>query len=131
MCERHAVVPGQVARTLLKRPLAQGVAAHRFRDISGEIRALVISGLGSWIAAHPAAYLQDMYLKYIAWALSDRVQPDDSGTHPIETKTQLAPVKCCAILGFLRYVTIIQKLYVATPAMKLPLAGTHPQFASH
>lgn len=52
----------------------QGVASHRFRDISGEIRAVVISGLGDWIAAHPAAYLHDGYLKYIAWALSDRVR---------------------------------------------------------
>ncbi len=52
----------------------QGVASHRFRDISGEIRAAVISGLGDWIAAHPAAYLHDGYLKYIAWALSDRVR---------------------------------------------------------
>ncbi len=52
----------------------QGVASHRFRDISGEIRAMVISGLGDWIAAHPAAYLHDGYLKYIAWALSDRVR---------------------------------------------------------
>lgn len=65
----------QLVRPIVKGALVQGVAAHRFRDISGEIRALVISGLGSWIAAHPAAYLQDMYLKYIAWALSDRVQP--------------------------------------------------------
>ena len=72
----------------------QGVAAHRFRDISGEIRALVISGLGSWIAAHPAAYLQDMYLKYIAWALSDRVQPLHAGTTCVRDSAGTCAVLC-------------------------------------
>lgn len=86
----------------------QGVAAHRFRDISGEIRALVISGLGSWIAAHPAAYLQDMYLKYIAWALSDRVQPAHVGTHPVEAR--LRPGQCSAILS-LSYLLMITSFH--------------------
>ena len=75
----------------------QGVAAHRFRDISGEIRALVISGLGSWIAAHPAAYLQDMYLKYIAWALSDRVQPVNAGTKSAWDSAGTCNVLCNSI----------------------------------
>ena len=97
MCGLHALALEQVARPVLKRPLAQGVAAHRFRDISGEIRALVISGLGSWIAAHPAAYLQDMYLKYIAWALSDRVQPDCFCSTFVGIRQE--PEQCFAILG--------------------------------
>lgn len=59
--------------TVTPRRLAQGVAFQRFRDVSGEIRTLVIGGLGDCIVAHPAAYLRDSYLKYLGWALSDRV----------------------------------------------------------
>lgn len=53
--------------------LFQPVMAHRFRDICPEIRARVIHGIGQWIKAVPATYLNDTYLKYIVWALSDRV----------------------------------------------------------
>ncbi len=53
--------------------LFQAVSAHRFRDVAPDIRAVVIEGIGSWIALHPTEFLQDTYLKYVAWALSDRV----------------------------------------------------------
>lgn len=33
----------------------------------------MIHGIGGWVAAHPAAFLTDQYLKYVAWALSDKV----------------------------------------------------------
>ncbi|EFN51942.1 hypothetical protein CHLNCDRAFT_139605, partial [Chlorella variabilis] len=52
--------------------LFQGIFAHRFRDCSEEIRATVIEGIGAWVRLHPAAFLTDQYLKYIAWALSDK-----------------------------------------------------------
>ncbi|PSC70800.1 sister-chromatid cohesion 3 [Micractinium conductrix] len=52
--------------------LFQGIFAHRFRDCSEEIRATVIEGIGAWARLHPAAFLTDQYLKYIAWALSDK-----------------------------------------------------------
>ena len=51
----------------------QAVSAHRFRDVAPEIRALVIEGIADWSNSLPADFLQDQYLKYIAWALSDRV----------------------------------------------------------
>ena len=38
-----------------------------------EIRAAVIKGVGSWIHLYPAMFLKDVYLKYLAWALSDKV----------------------------------------------------------
>lgn len=44
------------------------------RDGAEDIRASVIEGIGRWIRAHPADYLSDQYLKYIAWALSDKVR---------------------------------------------------------
>lgn len=37
------------------------------------IRALVISSVGSWVRADPAQFLADTYLKYLGWALSDKV----------------------------------------------------------
>lgn len=33
----------------------------------------MIEGIGHWIRAHPSHFLSDQYLKYIAWALSDKV----------------------------------------------------------
>ena len=51
----------------------QAVSAHRFRDVAPEIRALVIEGIAHWTSSLPADFLQDQYLKYVAWALSDRV----------------------------------------------------------
>lgn len=50
----------------------QAVSAHRFRDVAPEIRALVIEGIAHWSSSLPADFLQDQYLKYVAWALSDR-----------------------------------------------------------
>lgn len=42
------------------------------RDVSEEIRAVVIDAIGHWVAAMPSAFLNDQHLKYLAWALSDR-----------------------------------------------------------
>ena len=33
---------------------------------------VVITGIGSWVSAAPEVFLVDQYLKYLAWALSDR-----------------------------------------------------------
>ena len=51
----------------------QAVSAKRFRDVAPDIRALVIQGIADWTTSLPADFLQDQYLKYVAWALSDRV----------------------------------------------------------
>lgn len=53
--------------------LFQAVSAKRFRDVAPDIRALVIQGIADWTSSMPAEFLQDQYLKYVAWALSDRV----------------------------------------------------------
>eukprot|EP00878_Enallax_costatus_P014223 GHUV01014877.1.p1 GENE.GHUV01014877.1~~GHUV01014877.1.p1 ORF type:complete len:467 (+),score=119.45 GHUV01014877.1:76-1476(+) len=49
-----------------------GVFSHRFRDVSDEIRAIVVESIGSWVVVLPTEFLADTYLKYLAWALSDR-----------------------------------------------------------
>ena len=51
----------------------ESVAAHRFRDVADEVRTVVIGGIGRWIQLLPSEFLDDKYLKYIAWALSDKV----------------------------------------------------------
>jgi len=43
------------------------------RDVSEEIRAGVIASIGQWITLLPSTFLSDSYLKYLAWALSDKV----------------------------------------------------------
>lgn len=54
------------------------------RDVADEIRAVVVAALGAWVADAPGTYLTDAHLKYLAWALSDRVrqgQGDAKGRH--------------------------------------------------
>jgi len=55
--------------------LFQAIFAHRFRDVSAAVRTVVIDGIGTWVCQLPAVYLKDQFLKYLAWALSDK----DSG----------------------------------------------------
>lgn len=50
-------------------------AKLRSRDVSEDIRAAVITAIGQWIALLPSTFLSDMYLKYLAWALSDKARP--------------------------------------------------------
>lgn len=40
--------------------------------MSDEIRAIVIESIGAWVVALPTEFLADTYLKYLAWALSDK-----------------------------------------------------------
>ena len=58
----------------------QGIFSARFRDVDADIRATVIRGIGEWMSLNPADFLNDNYLKYVAWALSDRVSTDCSWT---------------------------------------------------
>ena len=42
------------------------------RDVSEDIRASAIGAIGNWIKLMPSMFLVDNYLKYLAWALSDK-----------------------------------------------------------
>lgn len=46
---------------------------HRYRDMDPEIRMSCIQSLGTWIVSYPSLFLQDLYLKYLGWTLSDKV----------------------------------------------------------
>jgi len=48
------------------------VFVHRYRDIDPHIRAECIKELCIWIKSYPASFLDDAYLRYIGWLLSDR-----------------------------------------------------------
>jgi len=50
----------------------QSVFMNRFRDIDSEIRLAVVQGVGHWMQLVPATFLTPGYLKYIAWAVSDK-----------------------------------------------------------
>lgn len=50
----------------------QTVFTTRFRDVDAEIRATVVSSLGSWMGLYPWSFLNSTYLKYLGWALSDK-----------------------------------------------------------
>ena len=76
----------------------QGIFSARFRDVDADIRATVIHGIGDWIAMNPADFLTDHYLKYVAWALSDRVGAAEFAFLQRWGRTcaYLAPDPCCA-----------------------------------
>jgi cohesin complex subunit SA-1/2 len=50
----------------------QSVFTTRFRDIDVEIRSIIVQNLGSWMVLYPTVFLSSTYLKYLAWALSDK-----------------------------------------------------------
>ncbi|QQP52430.1 Cohesin subunit SA-1 [Caligus rogercresseyi] len=51
--------------------LFQEVFANRFRDVFHKIRSACIHELGLWMLTFPKQFLDDAYLKYIAWSLHD------------------------------------------------------------
>ncbi|GJP83623.1 hypothetical protein CLOP_g13751 [Closterium sp. NIES-67] len=51
--------------------LFSGFFTLRFRDVMPEIRGACVASLGSWISGYPSVFLEDRYLKYLGWALSD------------------------------------------------------------
>lgn len=59
--------------TNVVQSLFDSVGAQRFRDVAEEVRASVIKAVGGWIMLRPAMFLEDRYLKYLGWALSDKV----------------------------------------------------------
>ena len=50
----------------------QSVFTSRFRDVDAEIRLTVVEAIGRWMQLVPSTFMTSTYLKYIAWALSDR-----------------------------------------------------------
>nr|CAD2171791.1 unnamed protein product [Meloidogyne enterolobii] len=53
--------------------LFRSVFALRYRDIVPDIRIICLIELGNWMQAHPALFLNDSYLKYYGWCMSDKV----------------------------------------------------------
>ncbi|KAL3677583.1 hypothetical protein R1sor_027531 [Riccia sorocarpa] len=56
----------------MMRKIFTGLFMHRYRDVDADIRMACITAIGSWIAAYPSLFLQDLYLKYIGWTLNDK-----------------------------------------------------------
>lgn len=52
--------------------LFDGVFVQRFRDIDHSIRELSIQSLGDWILSLDEVFLENCYLRYLGWSLSDR-----------------------------------------------------------
>lgn len=52
--------------------IIESVFAHRYKDTCADIRALSIVSLGGWIDAYSSHFLNDNYLKYLGWTLSDK-----------------------------------------------------------
>ncbi|PJF20118.1 hypothetical protein PSACC_00074 [Paramicrosporidium saccamoebae] len=50
-----------------------GVFLQRFRDVDFNIRIEAVTNLEKWIESYPEVFLDNSYLRYIGWALSDRI----------------------------------------------------------
>ncbi|OCB88288.1 hypothetical protein A7U60_g4590 [Sanghuangporus baumii] len=48
-----------------------GVFIHRYRDLDPSIRAECVHAMGEWLKRFPAHFLDNQYLRYIGWVLSD------------------------------------------------------------
>lgn len=48
-----------------------GIFVHRYRDRLFDIRIECISYFGDWIVEYPSMFLDNNYLKYVGWLLSD------------------------------------------------------------
>lgn len=48
-----------------------GIFVHRYRDTLADIRSECITYFGGWIIEYPSLFLDNNYLKYIGWMLSD------------------------------------------------------------
>ncbi|KAI8924799.1 hypothetical protein BC831DRAFT_463665 [Entophlyctis helioformis] len=53
--------------------LYDGIFVHRRQDTDAGIRADCMRELGGWIAKYPDHYLGALHLRYLGWALSDKV----------------------------------------------------------
>jgi cohesin complex subunit SA-1/2 len=56
------------------KSLVASIFAVRFRDCNDEVRRTVIKSFSTWVEKAPDIYLQDTFLKYLGWALSDKVR---------------------------------------------------------
>jgi len=70
--QMEAAVQDKDAIGELMDQLHASVSGTRFRDVDDGIRTAVVDAIGEWSVLLPARFLNDGYLKYIAWALSDR-----------------------------------------------------------
>lgn len=58
---------------LMVQKLFDKIFAVRYRDVCETVRAVTTEGISQWCILLPSLYLNDNYLKYLAWSLSDKV----------------------------------------------------------
>ena len=52
----------------------RSIFVHRYRDVVEDIRSLCLTELGVWMTECPDLFLEDSYLKYLGWPLSDKAE---------------------------------------------------------
>ncbi|XP_006455307.1 hypothetical protein AGABI2DRAFT_121237 [Agaricus bisporus var. bisporus H97] len=53
------------------KEIVDGVFVHRYRDLDPNIRAECVRSIGRWFAKYPGHFLNNSYLRYVGWVLSD------------------------------------------------------------
>ncbi|XP_024538812.1 sister-chromatid cohesion protein 3 isoform X2 [Selaginella moellendorffii] len=52
--------------------IIRGLFMHRYRDVDVDFRVACVKAIGGWVISYPSYFLNDLYLKYIGWTLSDK-----------------------------------------------------------
>ena len=60
------------ARSSLENIILNGVFLHRYRDAAAQVRKVCIESLGVYIKELPDNFLENQWLKYLGWMLSDK-----------------------------------------------------------
>ena len=58
--------------TPTQQSLFDGVFVQRYRDIDPQIRELCLAQLCEWINDYPSGFLDNSFLRYLGWSLSDK-----------------------------------------------------------
>ncbi|KAF9011840.1 hypothetical protein BDQ17DRAFT_1396897 [Cyathus striatus] len=53
------------------KEFVDGVFVHRYRDLDPNIRAECVHAIGLWFRKYPGHFLEESYLRYVGWVLSD------------------------------------------------------------
>lgn len=49
------------------------IVVERCRDTQAAVRTDVVEAVGTWTAQCPGHFMEDKYLRYLAWGMADRV----------------------------------------------------------
>lgn len=72
MAKRVTEVSAKIASVeQVMQALFDSIFVQRYRDVCEDIRMLTVEQLVSWMEAYPSVFVDNSYLRYLGWSLSD------------------------------------------------------------